>query len=149
MQIIESDDFMTIDGKYQYDPKLAFAAGWWTFGEAFRRLRKYDRVVVANMFRTKDIMQGYIDEAAKHDIAVNIIRANSLIDPMDSWKRNQRGIPLEVFQRHMAEWEEFTKDEIIAFSKQGVFIGDWQRDHLGIRPETPNMICEDSGNQSR
>lgn len=125
-QCVESDHFMTVDGVYTYDPSMRSIAGWWTWAEAFKRLLKYENVAVSNMFRTKDMIFGYIEEAQKHEIVVYVVRANSKIDPMDSWKRNQHNIPFEDFQKHLTEWEEFSDAEIFELAKKKVFVVDHQ-----------------------
>jgi hypothetical protein len=102
--VVENDDYwQTEKSEYDYDPEMTHIAGWWCWAEAFRRLRNHDEVAVANVFCSREVIVGYLEEAARQEVEVCIVDVMTA-DPMMAFRRNQHGVPEETFVSMMAAW---------------------------------------------
>ena len=95
-------------GTYKYDAKYKSHAGWWCFYEAFRSVQIYDTVAVANVFAKKEQLIGYINEAKKFGIDVEIVNMPN-ISVEESFKRNVHKCSKESIQKMYSEFEVFTQ----------------------------------------
>ena len=119
-QVCENDNFWFIDGEYNYDPDMTHIAGWWCWGEVFKKLRTYDKVAVANTFVQKKYIIGYIEECKKLEINVIITR------PKNKWKgntvecfaKNIHNVPLPIIMRMKDQYEEMTQEEVNKMLKE-------------------------------
>lgn len=99
---------------YQYERAMTDLAAYACYAEAFRRLRVYDEVAVANTFVTKWSLTGYIKEAKKLGVRVKLHRPKTrwIGKPETCFKKNIHGVPMETIQKMLRDWEEFTQDEV-------------------------------------
>ena len=131
-QVVENDDYWMlpyddveyadpqsgpspcISYKYQYESKMTHLAGWYCFAEAFRRLRIYDVVAVANTFVQRKHIFGYIEEARKLQVRVKLHRPTTpwIGDVEESFKRNVHAVPMGSIQQMQFLWEELTQAEV-------------------------------------
>lgn len=106
-----------VDFEYSYDINITHLAANWCGAEAFRRLRIFDTVAVANTFIKRQHIIGYLDEARKLQIRVILHR------PKTRWtgntekcfEKNIHNVPLIAIQRMQDQWEEMSQDEVDIF----------------------------------
>jgi hypothetical protein len=100
--------------RYDYVPKMTHLAGWYCYAEAFRRLRLYDEVAVANTFVLRKYIFPYIEEARNLQVRVKIHRPSTpWVGSVDeSFKRNIHAVPLDVITKMRGAWEELTQAEV-------------------------------------
>ena len=100
--------------EYRYEPKMTHLAGYWCGAEAFRRLRVYNTVAVANTFVKREHIFPYIEEARKLQILVEIHRPSTpwTGNIEECFKRNVHSVPKETIERMASQWEEITQEEI-------------------------------------
>lgn len=100
--------------EYRYSRSLTHFAAQWCGAEAFRRLRLWDKVAVANVFARREHVMGYLEEARKLQVRV------SIHSPQTAWQedveqchaKNIHGVPADVLQKFKEQWEEMTQDEV-------------------------------------
>ena len=100
--------------EYRYSRPLTHLAAQWCGAEAFRRLRLWDKVAVANVFARREHILGYLEEARKLQVRVSIHR------PQTAWQgdieqchaKNIHGVPTDMLQKFKEQWEEMTQDEV-------------------------------------
>lgn len=99
---------------YSYDTCLTALAGNWCGAEAFRRLRIFDEVAVANTFVKRYFILQYIEQARSLGIRVKLHEAQSpwSKDPKQCFEKNVHGVPLEVIEKMLADWEDMTQAEV-------------------------------------
>ena len=110
--------------EYRYEPQMIRLAGDWCGAEAFRRLRLYDKVAVANTFIKREHILSYAEEARRLGVRVFLHRpktewANNV---EECFKRNVHAVPMEVLQRMQDSWEPITQEEI------DVYVGQPKKD---------------------
>ena len=119
--IFSTDDFFIINGKYQYDPSMIGYAHTWNQGRAKKAIREgITPIVIDNTNVAGWQAKPYVEEAIANGYTVQIIEPNTpwKFNAEELAKRNKHGVPLEVIQEMIKEWEPNLSVNDILKSKQ-------------------------------
>jgi predicted kinase len=133
-QVVENDNYWIIDNSYIYAPEMTHLAGNWCAAEAFRRLRIFDKVAVANTFIQRKYILEYVEECRKLGINVELHEPNTpwKNDVSKCFQTNIHVVPLEVIERMAKQWEPITQAEIdIMLNKPTTPSASWLTDVWG------------------
>lgn len=117
-RVVENDQFFTdffYGRDYRWEQRLSTLAAQWCLGEAFRRLRNIDTVIVANTFVKREFIFPYLEWARKLKIQVSLISLPCELSPAELTMRNVHGVPIESIERMASEWEPMTQKEVELF----------------------------------
>lgn len=99
---------------YDYSIELTHLAANWCGAEAFRRLRIFDEVAVANTFVRREYLMGYIEQARKVGVRVLIHRPQTawVGDVTECDQKNVHAVPVQTIERMRDQWEDMTQQEV-------------------------------------
>jgi tRNA uridine 5-carbamoylmethylation protein Kti12 len=107
--IFSTDDyFLSLDGKYIFDPIKLAAAHAWNQDRAVKAMTKHvDTIIIDNTNILKDHYALYVTEAKARGYRINIVTVGSF-DPdfiEQCFLRNTHGVPLHTIQRMAKNFE--------------------------------------------
>ena len=115
--VFSTDDFFMVNGEYKYDPKQIGRAHDWNIGRVGYAAEKgISPIVVDNTNVEAWHMRPYADLAQQHGYKVEIIEPQTpwSFDAAELAKRNTHGVPLEVIQKMIDQWEpNLTVDDVL------------------------------------
>lgn len=111
---IETDQYFSIDGEYNWDATKLGIAHTWCQDEAFKAFSKYTTVIVANTFSRQSEFAPYLARAKERGIEVKIITPSTSWrqDPIECYKRCTHNVPLKTIQAMLSrdqQNEQFVK----------------------------------------
>lgn len=120
-QIFSADDFFMVDGKYQFDPNYLSDAHFWNNTRIQEAISKgITPIVVDNTHVEAWSMKVPVQMAIKAGYKIKIIEPDTpwAFNAEELAKRNQHGVPLDVIQQKLQEWEpDITVDDILKSQK--------------------------------
>lgn len=96
----EADMFFELGGSYSFDRSKISQAHAWCQDQVRAAIARGQRVAVSNTFVKRWETLAYFDMAAEAGIEVVVITAKGRYD-------NVHGVPPEVVERMLANWEHF------------------------------------------
>ena len=96
----EVDMFFELGGSYSFDRSKISQAHAWCQDQVRAAIARGQRVAVSNTFVKRWEAKAYFDMAAEAGIEVVVITAKGRYD-------NVHGVPPEVVERMLANWEHF------------------------------------------
>jgi len=119
--VFSTDDFFTIDGKYQYDPEMIGYAHTWNQGRAKKAMRDgVSPIVIDNTHVAGWEAKPYVEAAIANGYKIEVR------EPQTPWKfdaealaqKNSHGVPLDIIQQMINNWEpNLTAEEILQSEK--------------------------------
>lgn len=120
-QIFSTDDFFTIQGKYQYDPEFISDAHFWNVTRVQEAIKQgISPIVVDNTNVQAWEMKPYAQMAVNAGYQVKVVEPDTswAFDAAELAKRNQHGVPLNAIEDKIKAWEPNTTLDDILNSKR-------------------------------
>lgn len=110
----EADQFMMLQGEYQFDPRLLGAAHDWCYANTVRTLRGGYNVFVTNTFTQMWELQRYLDiTTIVDDVRIRVVE-------MKTQYQNIHGVPVRKLEIMAARWQEMDPTLIEQYSLEVV-----------------------------
>ena len=124
--IFSTDDFFTIEGKYQYDPSMIGHAHQWNQARVSMAMKKgISPIVVDNTNIEAWEAKPYVEEGLKQGYQIEVVETNTpwKFNSEELAKRNKHGVPKEVIEDMIKKWDtEFTVDDILKSEKNNELV---------------------------
>lgn len=104
---IEADQFFMTTGKYLFDPKKISQAHKWAQGRMAKAVERGENVIVSNTFVKLWELAGYMNALPQTEGQLNIVIVELDKTGTRAEYKNVHGIPDEVSQRHVANFEPY------------------------------------------
>lgn len=119
--VLSTDDFFMVEGEYKYDPDMIGYAHTWNQGRADQAIKAgTSPIVIDNTNVAGWQAKTYVEKATASGYRVEVREPNT------SWKfnaeelaeKNTHGVPLDVIQKMVQQWEPNLNAEDILNSEQ-------------------------------
>lgn len=121
-QVVENDDYWmlpvtspgAVSMEYKYERAMTHLAAFACCAEAFRRLRIYDTIAVANTFVRREFIYPWIEEARKLGVVVKLHRPTTpWVGDVDKCvNTNVHNVPYGTVLKMSDTWEDMTQEEV-------------------------------------
>lgn len=119
--VLSTDDFFTVNGKYEYDPEGIEYAHWWNQNRVEKAMQKeISPIVVDNTNVEAWEMQPYVNKSLTYNYKIEIREPNTpwKFDSEELAKRNTHKVPKEFIEKMITKWKpNITIEDIIKSEK--------------------------------
>lgn len=107
-KVFSTDDFFMIDGEYRFDPTMLSYAHLWNQAHAIDAMKKgVSPIVIDNVNSQAWEAKEYVEAGLKYGYQIEFVEPNTpwKFDAEELAKRNKHGVPKEVIEKKLQEWE--------------------------------------------
>jgi predicted kinase len=119
--ILGSDDFFMVNGKYEFDKEALSYAHWWNQARVEKAMKQgISPIVVDNTNTQAWEAKPYVILAQKYGYKVQIEEFNTpwKFDAEELTKRNTHGVPREIIDKMLQNWQpDITVEDILKSEK--------------------------------
>lgn len=118
--VVSSDDYFMEDGEYKFDPEKLREAHTWAQNQVEDSMKKGISPVVADNTNVRAWeMKPMVLLALQYGYRVEVKEPNTpwKLDPVELAKRNKHGVPQDVIEKKIEEWDTDTSLENILKSE--------------------------------